>query len=177
MKHYSILFVTVLAALTGLPAGAARLGDAAAPLAIKEWIKGKPVEVKDGKNIYVVEFWATWCLPCKFSIPHLTDLQQKLKDKGVVFVGISSEPAEKVKPFVQQMGTNMDYTVAIDTEDNRSRRGYTVAYWQQSIPVCFIVRRRASSHTSRGIPRLSQIANAMRCRPSSSTSARTNNGS
>jgi hypothetical protein len=41
------------------------------------------------------------------------------------------------------MGTNMNYTVALDSEDNKSRLGYTVAYQQQGIPVCFIVGRDA----------------------------------
>ena len=87
---------------------AAQLGDPAAPLAIKEWIKGNPVNVKDGKNIYVVEFWATWCPPCRRSIPHLTEIQKKFKDKGVVVVGISDEAPATVKPFVQKMAGEMD---------------------------------------------------------------------
>ena len=143
MRHYAVFCGAILAAVACPCTNAARLGDAAAPLAIKEWIKGKPVDVRDGKNIYVVEFWATWCLPCKISIPHLTDLQLRLKDKGVVFVGISDEPSEKVKPFVQQMGTNMDYTVAIDAEEAGTRHGYPIAYGQQSLPVCFVVGKNA----------------------------------
>lgn len=119
---------------------AARLGDPAAPLAIKEWVKGSPVDVQDGKNIYVVEFWATWCPPCLTSIPHLTELQKKFKDKGVVIIGVSDETAEKVKPFVEKRGDAMNYTVALDDGRKTSER-YMQAYGQGGIPTAFIVGR------------------------------------
>ncbi len=85
-------------------------------LKVTEWVKGDPVRLdKDkGDKIYVVEFWATWCPPCRASIPHLTDIQREYKDKGVVVIGISDEDAETVKPFVEKMGDKMNYTVAID---------------------------------------------------------------
>jgi thiol-disulfide isomerase/thioredoxin len=117
---------------------AARLGDSAAPLTIKDWVKGKAVDVKDGKNIYVVEFWATWCGPCKTSIPHLTEMQTRFKDKGVVFIGISDEPPSTVKPFVEKMGEKMNYTVACD-DARKSSAGYMEAYGQGGIPTAFIV--------------------------------------
>ncbi len=121
-----------------LPLKAARLGDPAAALAIKDWIKGSPVELTTGTNIYVVEFWATWCGPCKMTIPRLSEMQAKYKDKGVIFIGISDEPAEVVKPFVAEMGAQMSYTVACDAE-RRTATNYTEAYGQYSIPVAFIV--------------------------------------
>ncbi len=117
---------------------AARLGEPAAPLQIKEWVKGTAVDVKDGKNVYVVEFWATWCGPCKASIPHLTELQKKFKEKGVVFVGISDETSDKVKPFVTEMGEKMDYRVALDDE-RKTTKGYMEAYGQNGIPCAFVV--------------------------------------
>ncbi|MBR6460698.1 MAG: TlpA family protein disulfide reductase [Verrucomicrobia bacterium] len=80
---------------------AAKLGEKAKALTISEWVKGSAVDVTDGKNVYVVEFWATWCGPCRNTIPHLTELPKKYKDQGVVFLGVSSENAEDVKPFVQ----------------------------------------------------------------------------
>src|SRR5688572_28676628 len=74
--------------VVGAPVRANR-GDPAAPLKIKEWVKGGPLDVHDGKNVYVVEFWATWCPPCRTSIPHLAELQKRFKNRGVVIVGIS----------------------------------------------------------------------------------------
>lgn len=137
------LFCAALAALAGLTLtlNAADLGDPAAKLEIAEWIKGQPVDVTDGKNIYVVEFWATWCPPCRTSIPHLTELQKKYKDKGIVFVGISDEKVSVVKPFVEKMGDKMDYRVAID-KDNACNDGYMKAYGIGGIPHAFVVDKK-----------------------------------
>lgn len=118
----------------------AKICDPAAKLEGLQWIKGGPVELKKD-NIYVVEFWATWCPPCRVSIPHLTKLQKKFKDKKVTFVGISSESPDKVKPFVEDKGDTMDYTVAIDPQRKISD-GYMKAYKQRGIPTAFIVDKQ-----------------------------------
>jgi thiol-disulfide isomerase/thioredoxin len=119
---------------------AAELGDPAAPLVIAEWIKGDAVDLAavKGKKVVVVEFWATWCGPCRTSIPHLTELQKKFQDRGVVFVGVSDETAAKVKPFVDGMGEKMDYTVAVDS-NRKTFAGYMGAYGINGIPHAFIV--------------------------------------
>jgi thiol-disulfide isomerase/thioredoxin len=119
-------------------APAAKLGDPAASLAIKEWVKGSPADVKDGRNYYVVEFWATWCGPCRTTIPHLSELQKKHKDKGVVFIGVSDEPSSKVRPFVEKMGDQMNYRVACD-DDRQTYEAYMAAYGQGGIPCAFVV--------------------------------------
>jgi thiol-disulfide isomerase/thioredoxin len=136
MKRFILL--ALCAACSSLSAFAAKIGDKAAPLTIKNWVKGSAVDVLDGKNIYVVEFWATWCGPCRSSIPHLTELQQKYKDKKIVFVGISDEEQETVTPFVKQMGAKMNYLVACDN-DRHTHDGYMKAYGQSGIPTAFIV--------------------------------------
>ena len=122
------------------PLFAAQLGDPAAPLEIAEWIKGEPVDLAaaKGKKIVVVEFWATWCGPCRTSIPHLTEMQKKFANRGVIFVGVSDESPAKVKPFVDQMGEKMDYTVAID-RGNKTSDGYMKAFGVNGIPHAFIV--------------------------------------
>jgi thiol-disulfide isomerase/thioredoxin len=114
-----------------------KLGDAAQPLTGLEWVKGGPVEIKAG-TVYVVEFWATWCPPCRVSIPHLTELQHKYKDKNLVVVGISTEKVSVVKPFVEQKGNDMDYIVAVDTTGTVSR-GYMDAFGRNTIPSAFVV--------------------------------------
>jgi hypothetical protein len=55
----TLAVLLVIGVCSPLPAG--ELGDKAPALAVKEWVKGKPVDVTgaDGKNVYVVEFWAT----------------------------------------------------------------------------------------------------------------------
>lgn len=89
---------------------ALEVGQKAPSLAKVTWMKGAAVET--GSAITVVEFWATWCGPCRTSIPHLTELQKKYQDK-VRIVGISNEDADTVKPFIAEMGAKMDYHVGI----------------------------------------------------------------
>jgi thiol-disulfide isomerase/thioredoxin len=122
-------------------ANAAKIGDPAAPLKITEWVKGGPVDLSKRDKIYVVEFWATWCGPCRTSIPHLTELQKKFASKDVVFVGISAEKPSVVKPFVEKMGDRMDYVVACDDE-RQTNSGYMEAYGRNGIPSAFIVDRQ-----------------------------------
>lgn len=136
MKRIALL--TALVSIFSSSLFAAKIGDKAAPLVIKDWVKGSAVNVHDGKNIYVVEFWATWCGPCRTSIPHLTDLQKKFKDKHVVFIGISDEDKSDVAPFVKEMSAKMDYVVACD-KDRETSTGYMKAYDQSGIPTAFIV--------------------------------------
>ncbi|MCH8853054.1 MAG: redoxin domain-containing protein [Planctomycetes bacterium] len=119
------------------------LGDAAPALEIAAWIKGDPVDLAKGlnKNIYVVEFWATWCPPCVQSIPHLTDIQKRYRDKNVVVVSITDEPPPLVTQFVQKQGDKMGYTVACDKEQ-KTHGSFMYAAGQMSIPTTFIVDRK-----------------------------------
>lgn len=122
-------------------ANAAELGEAAAPLQIASWVKGGPVSLaaEKDKRIVVVEFWATWCGPCRVSIPHLTQMQKKFKD--VVFVGVSDEETPTVKKFVHQMGDKMDYAVAID-DGGKTTAGYMGAFGISGIPHAFVVDKQ-----------------------------------
>jgi S1-C subfamily serine protease/thiol-disulfide isomerase/thioredoxin len=119
---------------------AAKFGDPAAPLHVAQWVKGDPVDLATGtgKVVYVVEFWATWCPPCRESIPHLTQLQAKYKDKGVVVVGISDEKPNKVEPFVKKMGAKMAYAVGLD-DNEKTSKAYMSAYNQNGIPTAFVI--------------------------------------
>jgi len=133
------LFLTLALGLALIgSAQAGELGDAAAPLKISNWVKGKPVDLATlkGKQVAVVEFWATWCPPCRTSIPHLTEMQKKFKD--VVFIGVTDEDLPTVRKFVDKMGDEMDYTVAIDDKDQTSD-GYMKAFDINGIPHAFVV--------------------------------------
>jgi thiol-disulfide isomerase/thioredoxin len=114
-----------------------RLGAPAAALTSLSWVKGGPVQITPGK-VYVVEFWATWCPPCRVTIPHLTSLQQKYKDKNVTIVGISQEPLNVVKPYVEQRGAEMDYAVAVDPQEVVTA-AYMDAFRRNTIPSAFVV--------------------------------------
>lgn len=146
----TVLAITLVMAACELNVQAQHLGigDPAPSLAVKEFVKGEPVsEFEPGKN-YVVEFWATWCGPCKTSIPHLTELQKK--NPSVTFVGVSvwEHDQDAVKPFVKKMGDKMSYRVAIDSVATKEKpnEGVMAKTWmtaadQNGIPAAFIVNK------------------------------------
>ncbi len=85
-------------------------GKEAPSFFVEEWIS-EPLDVEN--RVRVVEFWATWCPPCRKSIPHLNELSSHFGDK-VLFVGVSGESKDKVASFQEK--TPMDYGVAIDSQ-------------------------------------------------------------
>lgn len=101
------------------------------------YIKGETVKFEEGK-FYVVEFWATWCPPCRASIPHLTELQKNFKDAGLTIIGISDEESDTVKKFVEEQGEKMNYTVALDTKGT-ANKAYMEKFKQRGIPTAFFV--------------------------------------
>ena len=138
------LLAMLVLAIAATSALAIELGDPAPPLQIKDWVKGQPVDLQagEGKNIYVVEFWATWCGPCLRTIPHVTEVQKKYKDKGVVCIGISSgEELKTAKQFVERMGDRMGYTVAFDDGD-ATYRTYMGGFKKNGIPQAFVIDKQ-----------------------------------
>ena len=146
---FGMLAVTGVAAAQGKPGDRSLfIGDAAPPLTIAQWVRGEPVGHLDNGTIYVVEFWATWCGPCVQAIPHVSRLQERYRDRGVVIVGIGSvEPdgAAKVPPFVARFGNRMNYRVAVDdytgAEDGRTYTAWVKASGKDGLPCAFVVGR------------------------------------
>ncbi|MBS1738195.1 MAG: TlpA family protein disulfide reductase [Bacteroidetes bacterium] len=121
------------------------IGDSAPPLQVKEWLKGEPVtEYKNG-TVYIIEFWATWCAPCRAAMPHLSVLTNKYKSRvrtiGIDVMEERKTPVEKVKKFVDSMGLRMDYAVAIQ-DSNYMEKDWLEASGERrkyGIPRSFIV--------------------------------------
>jgi peroxiredoxin len=80
-------------------------------------LDGKKVKLSDlrGKAV-LVNFWATWCGPCKIEMPWLVDLQQRYSAKGLVVLGISVDEGstDKIAAYAKEMGVN--YTVLRTTD-------------------------------------------------------------
>jgi thiol-disulfide isomerase/thioredoxin len=86
-------------------------------------LTGKPV---------LVEFWATWCPPCRKSIPHLNEVYAKYKDKGLTIVGITNEDEATVKKFQEKIP--MTYNVAINASQQLLQQ-----FGVEGIPTAFLV--------------------------------------
>ncbi len=71
-------------------------------------VEGKDVSLQSYKGkVILLDFWATWCGPCKVEIPHFIEFQQKYGPKGLQVVGVSvDDPVDKLAPYVKEMGMN-----------------------------------------------------------------------
>lgn len=98
-----------------------------------------PVKLTDYKGkVVIVNFWATWCGPCKTEIPDFVKLYAEYKDKGLVIVGISIDDSpEQLQEFMKEF--KMNYPVLQMTADVESAWGPFYGY-----PTSFIVARDGS---------------------------------
>ncbi len=128
------------------PVSALGIGDRAPALSIEEWVQGHPVDLarEIGTRVFMVEFWATWCPPCKASVPRLTEFQNKYK-KDLTIIGITSKDDRgntnaAVRRFVKDKGPKMSYTVAMD-KDMVTSMAYMGGAEVAGIPYAFLVAR------------------------------------
>ena len=143
-----------MAAMAPAPAAPAEpnpellIGKAPPAIKVAKWAKGGPITEFEKGKVYVVDFWATWCGPCKAAIPHLTKLAQEHKGQ-VEVIGISISESQKdstdtayiakVQKFVDKMGDSMDYPVAIDTPDKVMHDTWFKPTGTGGIPTAYII--------------------------------------
>jgi len=127
--HHLLIAATVItvSACTGQAAPKDWVGKELPSLGV-DFIDKTP----DSKGTHaIVEFWATWCPPCRATIPHLNEINKKYQDKGLVVIGITDEEKKKVQEF--RKSTPMEYNVAIDKKDLGQKLGVS------GIPHAFVV--------------------------------------
>jgi thiol-disulfide isomerase/thioredoxin len=124
------------------------VGDPAPKLEAAKWIKGTPVAEFEKGKVYIVDFWATWCGPCRVAIPHLTSLAKKYEGKvQVIGFSVWENNAKGVEPFVKSMGEKMAYTVAADKlptptampKDGLTALAYMTASGEDGLPTAFVI--------------------------------------
>ncbi|MFP6582171.1 MAG: TlpA disulfide reductase family protein [Candidatus Hydrogenedentota bacterium] len=81
-------------------------------------VDGKPLAWADLKGkVILIDFWGTWCPPCRRAIPHLKELSEKHADDGLIVLGIHTKNAEEEGPaYVREQ--KMEYPIAFDSKDN-----------------------------------------------------------
>ncbi len=124
-----------------------KVGDPAPALKADKWWNGPAVSSLEKGKVYVVEFWATWCGPCIVMMPHMSELQEQYKDKGVIFIGYTAKDPNndlnKVSEFVSKRGSKLHYTLAY-AETRDSYDAWMRAAGRTGIPCCFVVDRNGT---------------------------------
>ena len=121
---------------TGSLAPGQVIGRVAPDFSLKT-LDGKTLTLSDlrGKAV-VLNFWATWCPPCKVELPWFVDLQKQYGPQGLQVVGISEDEGskDKVAQFVKEMGVN--YTIAVDDNSVSEKYGDV-----EDLPTTFYIDR------------------------------------
>lgn len=101
---------------------------------------GKTVRLSDFKGkVVILDFWATWCPPCRAEIPGFVALQKKYGAQGLTIVGISLDTAgpSVAKPFIRRLG--MNYPIVIGDETIADKYGGVSV-----IPTTFVIARNGN---------------------------------
>ena len=85
-------------------------------------------------KVVLVNFWATWCPPCRKEMPDLDALSQRFASQGLIVLSISDENIAKVTSWV--LGQNINYPILIDTDRKASQ-----AFHIEGIPQSFVFNR------------------------------------
>lgn len=105
-------------------------------------LDGVPRRSDDLKGqVVLLDFWASWCMPCRLDLPRVEALHQELSEQGLVVLGVTDEPPEKARLFVTERGFTFP---TLSDEEGVLYRGYEV----RTIPTAVIVGRdgRVSSY-------------------------------
>lgn len=101
-------------------------------------VAGKDVALSQFKGkVLVLDFWATWCGPCKIEIPHFIEFQDKYGKDGLQIVGISvDDTADKLEPYARKMGMNYPVLQGLGHDEVQDAYGPIVG-----IPVSVMISR------------------------------------
>jgi peroxiredoxin len=120
------------------PYAVEKLSGQKAPDFVLKDINGNPVSLSSFKGkVVLLNFWATWCPPCRAEIPSMNKLQQMLKNKGLVILAVSTDRAVvDVKDFIKN--NPIAFTVVVDYNLTVSRSLYKVFM----VPTTFIIDKK-----------------------------------
>ncbi len=107
---------------------------ALAPDFILPQLDGQPLRLSSYRGkVVLLDFWATWCVPCREEIPHFVELQQKYRNRGFQIIGVSMDDGpEPVRTFYQQFHVN--YPVVMGTAKTGELYGGVLG-----LPIAFVL--------------------------------------
>ena len=115
-----------------------------------EDVNGNKVSLSDFKGkVIILDFWATWCRPCRIEIPFFVKLYEKYKDEGLVIIGISldKEGKDVLIPFIKKYGINYPIVLG-NTKVERAYGGI------RGIPTTFIIDKQGRIRNKHiGVPK------------------------
>jgi len=105
-------------------------------------VNGKDVTLSQFKGrIVVLDFWATWCPPCRMSIPELVGLQKEFRGRGLVVIGVSlDDPAQASNLFLKAFMEKFDMNYAVLRYDMKVMKDY-FGTETPAIPTMFLIDR------------------------------------
>lgn len=106
--------------------------------------KERTLDEWKGKTL-VVNFWATWCPPCRKEIPAFNRIQQAYKDRGVQFIGIALDDSEAIEQFLKIIP--IDYPVLVGGDDNGARAAHAFGNAEGVLPYTVFVTREGKIHS------------------------------
>lgn len=133
--------LTVLLLLVFLPAAASGQGARKAPaLALKD-LRGRIVRLSDYKGkVVLLNFWATWCPPCRAEVPDLVKWQREYESKGLQVLGVTYPPTDRaeVRRFVRRFKIN--YPVLLGSKETKALFGET-----ETLPMTVLIDREGNA--------------------------------
>ena len=125
--------VSLMAAASSISVAAPAVGDPAPALKALE-LNGKPFELSaEHGKVVIVNFWATWCVPCRQEMPRLDAFYKKYRGEGVDLIGISADQARN-RDDVQKIMSSFSYPAAMMSDTTANGFGRPT-----ELPITYII--------------------------------------
>jgi len=99
-------------------------------------VDGEPITLSQLRGkVVLLDFWATWCAPCRLAIPHINDLYKAYRERGLEIIGLSLDKGspERVRKFALNIG--IEYTIIMADDDLVKKYGIS------PIPTTYLIDR------------------------------------